>query len=262
MNRLTVVMYHYVRNLEDSRYPEIKGLELDLFIKQIEFFIKNYNIVTMEDVIDCEKGKKQLPEKSLLLTFDDGYHEHFTNVYPILKCYGVQGSFFIPAKAILEHTLLDVNKIHFILASLVDSTELVLDLKNDIIKNKEKFGLKDFNSYFNEYATSNRFDKKEVGESNVSFSNSNKSVFLTNDLSHKFVKESKVGNKLVTKVSWNRLGVPFNSSTSCSLPLIPVSIVCKSSQGLRIASATFCSTKSSQDLRTFSKSSAGTSKQK
>ncbi len=28
---ITVVMYHYVRRIEESRYPEIKGLELDLF---------------------------------------------------------------------------------------------------------------------------------------------------------------------------------------------------------------------------------------
>ncbi|MBL4831819.1 MAG: polysaccharide deacetylase family protein [Aliivibrio sp.] len=114
MSNLTVVMYHYVRNISNSRYTGIKGLEFDIFIEQIRFFKENYNIVTMEDVILCNQGKSTLPPKPILLTFDDGYAEHFTNVYPVLKDFGVQGSFFVPVKAIVDHELLDVNKIHFI----------------------------------------------------------------------------------------------------------------------------------------------------
>ena len=198
MSKLTVVMYHYVRNLEDSRYPGIKGLELASFIEQVEFFIRNYNIITMEEVINCEKHKNHLPGKSLLLTFDDGYNEHFTNVYPVLKSFGIQGSFFIPAKAVLEHALLDVNKIHFILASLADSDELVLDLKNDINKNKDKFGLKDFNSYFNEYAIPSRFDVKEVN-------------FIKRMLQH--VLPETLRNKLTSKYFSKYVGIkekPFS----------------------------------------------------
>jgi peptidoglycan/xylan/chitin deacetylase (PgdA/CDA1 family) len=195
MNKLTVVMYHYVRNIEDSRYPGIKGLELALFIEQMEFFLKNYNIVRMEDVINCEKGKGELPEKSLLLTFDDGYREHFTDVYPILKSFGVQGSFFIPAKPILENTLLDVNKIHFILASLVDVNELLSDLKIDVNDNKNEFGLKDFNSYFNEYAIPTRFDKKEV-------------IFIKRMLQH--VLPETLRNKLTSKYFVRYVGITEN----------------------------------------------------
>jgi len=33
---LTIVMYHYVRELKHSRYPEIKGLAIDDFKEQIE----------------------------------------------------------------------------------------------------------------------------------------------------------------------------------------------------------------------------------
>ncbi|WP_299495253.1 polysaccharide deacetylase family protein [uncultured Shewanella sp.] len=158
---LTVVMYHYVRNIKNSRYPEIKGLSLEFFIEQLSFFKENYNIVTMEDVISSLDGQ-HLPPKSLLLTFDDGYAEHFNYVYPILKEFGLQGSFFVPVKAVVEHELLDVNKIHFILASLSNVNDIIDDINLDISTYKKQFNLKDFDYYFNQLALKNRFDTKEV----------------------------------------------------------------------------------------------------
>ncbi|WP_201797127.1 polysaccharide deacetylase family protein [Vibrio penaeicida] len=162
MNRLTVAMYHYVRPIKTSRYPEIKGLELDLFVEQLEFFRDNYSIVTMEEVIEAQSQGTALPENALLLTFDDGYAEHFTYVYPLLKKYGVQGTFFIPAKAVLEHKVLDVNKVHYVLAS-VDNAQLLVDtLRNELENYSEEYQLDSFDNYFKEYAVANRFDTKEV----------------------------------------------------------------------------------------------------
>ncbi|PST91223.1 polysaccharide deacetylase [Photobacterium jeanii] len=155
-------MYHYVREIKDSRYPEIKGLELNQFIEQVTFFNNHYQIVSMEDVIRHKEGKIALPHNALLLTFDDGYAEHFNHVYPVLKEMGIQGSFFVPAKAILEHTLLDVNKIHFILASLANTADILQDLKFDIEKNKLKHQLKSFDEYYAELAVANRFDNKDI----------------------------------------------------------------------------------------------------
>ena len=39
-------MYHYVRDLRNSRYPDIKGLDIDLFKEQVDYMRKNYNIIT------------------------------------------------------------------------------------------------------------------------------------------------------------------------------------------------------------------------
>lgn len=159
---LTVVMYHYVRNIQESRYPQIKGLELDLFVGQLEFFAKHYNVVTMEQVLAAKKQGLTLPDKALLLTFDDAYAEHFTHVYPILKKMNMQGSFYVPAKTVLEHKVLDVNKIHFILASVNKIDELVYSLKIEIEAHQKEYDLKTFDEYFLEFAVENRFDCKEV----------------------------------------------------------------------------------------------------
>ena len=50
--KLTVVMYHYVRDLVHSRYPRIKGLQIELFREQVRFLQKHYNFVTVEQVLD------------------------------------------------------------------------------------------------------------------------------------------------------------------------------------------------------------------
>ncbi|MFB9216571.1 polysaccharide deacetylase family protein [Vibrio sinaloensis] len=192
MNKLTVAMYHYVRNIKDSRYPEIKGLELDDFIKQLDFFLDNYHIVTMEEVIASYASETELPSNPLLLTFDDGYAEHFTHVYPILKDRGVQGSFFVPAKAVLEHQLLDVNKIHFILASIKNIDDILFDIREDINYYQDEYNLSSFDEYFSELAIANRFDTKEV-------------IFVKRILQHALPEQLR--NLLATKYFEKYLGI-------------------------------------------------------
>ena len=157
-------MYHYVRDLKNSRYPDIKGCDISLFKEQIHFLKKHYCFVTVEEVLDAYYHKKQLPDKAVLLTFDDAYKDHFDYAFPVLEHEKIQGAFFPPVKAITEHIVLDVNKIHFILAStplrkfdsLLDEIKLLLD------QNREEYSLESYDYYFNKLAIANRFDPKEV----------------------------------------------------------------------------------------------------
>jgi len=155
-------MYHYVRDLKNSRYPSIKGLDINLFKEQIKYMRKHYNIITMEEVIHSIDNQVKIPEKSVLLTFDDAYSDHYNNVFPILEKYNLQGSFYVPAKAITEHTVLDVNKIHFILASVENKTNIVIDIKNLILNYKTEYNLKDFEHYYAKLAKASRYDRGEV----------------------------------------------------------------------------------------------------
>ena len=162
MNNLSVVMYHYVRRIKQSRFTGIKGLELDDFIEQIKFLKRNYNVVSMEEVIASYNKDHTLPPNPALLTFDDGYAEHFSHVYPVLKKYKMQGSFYIPAKTVQENVLLDVNKIHFILASCKEPEQLIRRIEQQIKFYSKEYSLNDFDCYFKELAIANRFDSAEV----------------------------------------------------------------------------------------------------
>jgi peptidoglycan/xylan/chitin deacetylase (PgdA/CDA1 family) len=162
MNNLSVVMYHYVRRIKHSRFDGIKGLELDDFVEQIKFLKKNYNVVTSEQVMAYYQSGEELPNNAALLTFDDGYAEHFNHVYPILKKFDVQGSFYIPAKTVLENCILDVNKIHFILASCQDTQILIQRIKKLLVRYSQDYELRSFDDYYTEFAVANRFDSADV----------------------------------------------------------------------------------------------------
>lgn len=162
--KITAVMYHYVRDLRHSRYPDIKGLDTELFREQIHYLKKNYNFVKIEEVIEAYKGNYVLPDNPVILTFDDAYSDHFTNVFPILEKEHIQGCFYPPVRAITEHIVLDVNKIHFILASTPSNQfdKLLEEIKLMLNIYREEYGLNTYDYYFEKLAKANRFDNKET----------------------------------------------------------------------------------------------------
>ncbi|HKJ46734.1 MAG TPA: polysaccharide deacetylase family protein [Balneolales bacterium] len=163
MNSLTVIMYHYVRDLKHSKYPNIKGLDISHFYSQISYLKHHYQFVTISECIEAAYSESfKLPENSVLLTFDDGYIDHYENVYPHLRKQGIQGVFFPPVKAIKYHQVLDVNKIHFILANITEPTQVISDLKNLINEYSQEYHLESFDYYYTKLAHPNRFDTKDV----------------------------------------------------------------------------------------------------
>jgi peptidoglycan/xylan/chitin deacetylase (PgdA/CDA1 family) len=123
---VTIVMYHYVRDLKHSRYPAIKGLSVDRFCRQLDHIQANYTPISVEQLLSAQESDEiMLPRNPILLTFDDGYSDHFLNAFPLLDSRGIQGCFFPPAQAIVEHRVLDVNKIQFVLATISDPDALL-----------------------------------------------------------------------------------------------------------------------------------------
>ena len=160
---LTVVMYHYVRDLKKSDYPDIKGLELSLFKKQLDYFSRFYKFVSINDCLLTLKNKINLPRNAILLTFDDGYIDHYENVFPLLKKKGISGCFFVTCQSTMENKLLDVNKIQFILASNTPTQVIILEIFTLLDGFRKKYKLCSNNYYYNKLATSHSFDPPEIG---------------------------------------------------------------------------------------------------
>ena len=164
LKNVTIVMYHYVRDFGKTRYPNIKGLNMDDFVNQLNYLEENYTPVRMEDCIRVLNGDgSHFPDNAALLTFDDGYLEHFTHVFPILEKRGLQGSFFAPVQSTVENRVLDVNKIHFILAVSGKPEELLNELGSEILKRKGDFNLEDPAFYFEKIgSTEHPYDPPEI----------------------------------------------------------------------------------------------------
>ena len=127
MSSFITVNYHYVRPIKNSRYPNLKGLEVKEFINQINYLKSKYNIISGEEIINTIINKDKLPKKACLLTFDDGYKDHYKYVMPELLEKKISGCFFPSAQNILNSTVTETNKIHFILNTKKNS-DIIKDI--------------------------------------------------------------------------------------------------------------------------------------
>jgi biofilm PGA synthesis lipoprotein PgaB len=84
-----VLCYHDIRdNLRESfkTWPEGTAVDIQDLTQQLNWLDQNgYHPVSLQQIIDARAGKKPLPEKAILLTFDDGFESMYTKVFPLLK---------------------------------------------------------------------------------------------------------------------------------------------------------------------------------
>lgn len=158
---LTIVMYHYIRDFARTRYPGIKGLDLTEFRYQLDHLQARYHMVTIEDVVGAQRSGEALPDKAALLTFDDGYAEHYQLAFPILFDRGLQGCFFPPVEPVRDQVMLDVNRVHFILAACEDPAVLGAAI-DAAVEASDRDDLKSVADYRAQWAQPNRFDGAEV----------------------------------------------------------------------------------------------------
>jgi peptidoglycan/xylan/chitin deacetylase (PgdA/CDA1 family) len=158
---VTIVMYHYVRPLAGSHYPNIKGLESASFERQLDYLARHHHFVTTRQVIESVRGGPPLPAAPVLLTFDDGYADHYDHVFPALRSRGISGAFFPPSCTVLERKVLDVNKIHFILATS-RAEDLVRIIDERVNEHRASMQLDSTESYRARFHAANRFDNADV----------------------------------------------------------------------------------------------------
>lgn len=155
-------MYHYVRELRRSRYPSLKGLDLARFREQLRWAVRHHEVVRMEQVLAALAGVEPLPKNALLLTFDDGYSDHYAYAFPILDEMGLEGSFYPVASAVERRTVLAANKVQLVLAACDDATRVTRRLLAWLAEHRSRFRLEDDAFYLERHAHPTRFDPPEV----------------------------------------------------------------------------------------------------
>jgi len=91
---IPVLMYHSIKDKPKNEYE----LEIQKFKKQIKYLDNmGYTSLSIDDYYKIINGELRSPCKSVLITFDDGAIDNYTNAYPILKKYNLKATFFIVA---------------------------------------------------------------------------------------------------------------------------------------------------------------------
>jgi peptidoglycan/xylan/chitin deacetylase (PgdA/CDA1 family) len=155
-------MYHHVRNFEHTRFPAFKGLTVDQFKEQLDYLQRYYVIVAPTDVIAAANGRRgDLPRNAALLTFDEGYIDHYTNVFPILMERKLSAMFFPTVRGVRERRLVDIDKIHFIIACADDPRSLERELI-EALGDFNNRGIANVEDYKARFSRSTRWDPPEV----------------------------------------------------------------------------------------------------
>ncbi len=85
--RVPILMYHYIRNNPDPR--DILGFNLSVtpadFAAQMNWLASHrYHTITLDDLAAYMAGRRGLPSKPIVLSFDDGYADFYTAALPVL----------------------------------------------------------------------------------------------------------------------------------------------------------------------------------
>lgn len=95
---ITALCYHEVT---PARPKDIFNVPPDQFRSHIrQFREQGCNFIDLQDIEEYVKHNKPLPEKPVLIAFDDGYKDNYTYAFPILKEEHAKASFFIVSHSI------------------------------------------------------------------------------------------------------------------------------------------------------------------
>jgi hypothetical protein len=95
---LPILMYHHIDYLPPNASKLWQDLTVspETFEAQMKYlFEQNYQPITFEEFLNFLKNKKEIPEKSLIITFDDGWKNQYQNAFPVLKKYNFRATFFV-----------------------------------------------------------------------------------------------------------------------------------------------------------------------
>lgn len=96
--KVPILLYHYVEYVKDKGDTIRQSLDIvpRVFEEQIQTLLSDsYTFITMDELADYLDGKRSLPPKPVILTFDDGYKDLYTDVLPILRKYRVKAVAYI-----------------------------------------------------------------------------------------------------------------------------------------------------------------------
>ena len=87
-----VLNYHQINDTAENALT----VHVDQFEKQMKYLADNgYTAITPAEMLDAWQNGTPLPDKPVVITFDDGYVDNYKNAFPILEKYNLRASIFL-----------------------------------------------------------------------------------------------------------------------------------------------------------------------
>src|SRR5216110_4125385 len=90
-----VIIFCYHRLVDKIRYPgtEITPAAFEAQMKELKD--RGITVISMQDLLAWKRGEKNIPPRSAVVTFDDGWKSQYEVAWPIMKKYGYPFTMFI-----------------------------------------------------------------------------------------------------------------------------------------------------------------------
>lgn len=89
----SILMYHSI-----SDHRALYAVQPKNFAWQMAYLKGgNFNVISLARLVDLLAVQKEIPDKTVILTFDDGYEDNYLNVFPLLKKYNFPATIFLSA---------------------------------------------------------------------------------------------------------------------------------------------------------------------
>ena len=96
--RLPILMYHSVSDVEESTHPYFRTATAPAaFAKQMEYLSQNgYSTISLGQAAGLLQNQEDVTGRPVVITFDDGYRDFYTHAFPILERYAFSAAVFLP----------------------------------------------------------------------------------------------------------------------------------------------------------------------
>lgn len=86
-----ILAYHQVSNV-----PEIYSIDPEEFEQQMQYLANHgYTAISLSELFAARTDGSLLPEKPVIITFDDGYADNYLTALPIMEKYGMKSTVFV-----------------------------------------------------------------------------------------------------------------------------------------------------------------------
>lgn len=97
-NPLPILMYHSIPEElcggPCSHYD--LRITVDAFRQQMKYLKdRAFNVISIDEYLQARMTDSKLPPRPVVITFDDGYRDNYTNAYPVLKEFGFKAEIFL-----------------------------------------------------------------------------------------------------------------------------------------------------------------------
>jgi len=79
----------------------------------VNYLCKNCKVISLDDFLEIHRNNAAIPENAVVITFDDGYRDNYTTVYPILKKYKMPATIFLTVNMIGTEKVFYSSKVRF-----------------------------------------------------------------------------------------------------------------------------------------------------